>query len=206
MFLIYDYLGPGKIDKQGLDIGLHWLYGGGEPISISVDRYDDSSHDVLRANEEIVLYNKWQKYMEDNVMLTNEVQDFVIPLGENISVGETIIVNETIHAEVENGESATGYNFLHGTNSTVGDFSISGSITKDLEGNVTYDLIYTWNDIIDPNMIYTSDQQKSSAAHNIPFANPTDYEIHISWRDISVLNSNGKGNTGWLSKKERCDS
>lgn len=95
---------------------------------------------------------------------------------------------------------------MHGTNSTVGDFSISGSITIDLKGNVTYDLIYTWNDIIDPNMIYTSDQQKSSAAHNIPFANPTDYEIHISWRDISVLNSNGKGNTGWLSKKERCDS
>ena len=32
----------------------------------------------------------------------------------------------------------------------------------------------------------------------IPFANPTDYYIRISWTDVTVINANGKKNKGWL--------
>lgn len=39
----------------------------------------------------------------------------------------------------------------------------------------------------------------SEFAYSIPGANPTDYEIHISWTDVSVLPPNGIYIRGWLS-------
>lgn len=41
----------------------------------------------------------------------------------------------------------------------------------------TYNLTYTWNDIMDPNSIYDSDSKKSQFAKSIPRANPTDYKL-----------------------------
>ena len=66
---------------------------------------------------------------------------------------------------------------------------------KDKKGNITYNLTYTWNDIIDPNFMYDSDSKKAAFAKKIPFANPTDYTISISWTDKTVI----KANPGWFN-------
>ena len=57
---------------------------------------------------------------------------------------------------------------------------------------------YQWNDIIDPNFIYSTDSAKAKFAKGIPFANPTDYIIRISWSDISTLDVNGGFTSGWF--------
>ena len=95
------------------------------------------------------------------------------------------------------GEDIIGYQYLHGTNEEVGGFKIIGNISKDTSGNITYDLTYTWNDKIDPNYSYTSDSIKAKVAKLIPFANPTDYVIRITFSDKTVISSSGS--SGWLA-------
>ena len=88
---------------------------------------------------------------------------------------------------------------MHGTNQDVGGFTIKGTISKDNSGTATAKLTYTWNDIIDPNFIYATDSRKAQFAKSIPFANPTDYIIRISWDDTSVLSSDDEFTSGWLA-------
>ena len=58
---------------------------------------------------------------------------------------------------------------------------------------------YTWNDIIDPNFQYSTDKWKSDFAHKwIPFADPQDYQIHITWNDKTVFYADGTSE-GWLA-------
>ena len=93
-----------------------------------------------------------------------------------------------------------GYQYLHGTNADVGGFSITGTITKDINGNATNELTYQWNDIIDPHPErYLTDLIKASLANLIPYANPTDYVIRISWTDTSTLDADGVFTSGWFS-------
>lgn len=67
--------------------------------------------------------------------------------------------------------------------------------------NTTYDLTYTWNDVMNPNNIYDSDVAKANAALSIPGADPKDYEFHLSWHDKTVIKKNTNilsWNSGWL--------
>ena len=41
--------------------------------------------------------------------------------------------------------------------------------------------------MIDPNYQYASDKKKAEFAKHIPFANPTDYYIQITWQDSFVI-------------------
>ena len=70
------------------------------------------------------------------------------------------MIYRRFHAEIENGYRS-GYQMLHGTNSSVGDFVIMGFATVEYnpEGHkiITYDIRETWNDIIDPNTSYWMD-------------------------------------------------
>lgn len=96
-----------------------------------------------------------------------------------------------------------GYQYLHGTNETVGGFQIQGTISKNSKGDTIYDLTYTWNDIIDPNFMYDSDSKKAEFAKSIPGANPTDYYLQISWYDKTTIRQNPSfwnRSGGWLSK------
>ena len=102
-------------------------------------------------------------------------------------------------AAIENGEDIIGYQYLHGTNSNVGGFHIAGSIQKTSNGKVLYSLSCTWNDLIDPNPMYTSDKKKARLAEWIPFANPTDYKISISWR-YTNMSLDGGARNGSLTK------
>ncbi|HXB45388.1 MAG TPA: hypothetical protein VNV85_15085 [Puia sp.] len=61
----------------------------------------------------------------------------------------------TFHAQIENGY-LTGYEMLHGTKGTVGDFHVEGTATLK-DDRVIYDITAIWNDIKNPNPIYKDD-------------------------------------------------
>jgi hypothetical protein len=62
---------------------------------------------------------------------------------------------------------------------------------------VDFDVVYRWNDRMDPNLTFTSDRIKSRLARM--FANPKDYNLRIRWRSwSSFLMINGKDDSsGW---------
>lgn len=99
---------------------------------------------------------------------------------------------------MENGEGIIGYHYLHGTDKTVGDFKIWGSISSHADdGDVAFILNYQWNDVINPNQTYESDNEKANLANR--YFNPADYNVKIQWRDRSVMNSKGVWTSGWMS-------
>lgn len=169
-----------KSDWAGRKILWHYLYGGGEVMEFSNDK-------------------KWTKYMEDNTILTGKVQEVVRDLAAQVKNGESKFFDITTSMKIENGKQIIGYQYLHGTNDDAGGFKIKGIITKDKYGNATIEFTYQWNDIMDPNIKYDSDTKKAKFAKSIPFANPTDFTVRISWSDTSVLSRNGTFTSGWLS-------
>ena len=140
---------------------------------------------------------EWGEYLKNNEILKKNVKEIIIPYSENIEEGETKQIDIVTSMEIENGEDIIGYQYLHGTNAEAGGFQIHGSIKKDGE-KIIYDLTYTWNDIIDPNYQYSSDAVKARVAKMIPFAKPSDYQIHLSFNDVSII-SDGES-SGWLSE------
>lgn len=86
--------------------------------------------------------------------------------------------------EIQNGESISGYQYLHGTNEGVGDFEHSGSarITP-VQGGYEVHIPgeFTWNDRIDPNSQYRSDQIKSTIAEVITLSRADGYDLHLTW-------------------------
>ena len=180
-----DRLGEGiwsfKNDKFGVAILSHWLFG---------DGLDYIQEDGV-----------WGNYMKDNSILKKKVQEIVLPLADDMKKNSSKTVNITTSMEIQNGEDIIGYQYLHGTNADVGGFQIKGTISKSKNGDITYDMTYTWNDRIDPNFMYFSDSKKAEFAKKIPLANPTDYTIRITWSDKAVIKAKPtwyNRNTGWL--------
>lgn len=89
------------------------------------------------------------------------------------------------HAETQNGESITGYQYLNGTNARAGDFRIDGATHVEPLTNGTYKVTvdggYQWNDIIDPNFQYDTDSYKDKIAQIITLGQAEPYQIHIGW-------------------------
>jgi hypothetical protein len=194
-----------KNDAMGRLILSHWLYGDGEDLVLTNNSYIEiSSGYVTTAGN----YMKRNVGDPDNGVksLKNQMRDILFPMGDTLDFGESIEIDITTDIQIENGEDIIGYQYLHGTNSDVGGFRIVGAVSKDKNGDIIFDLTYTWNDIIDPNFMYDSDSQKAKFAKSIPFANPKDYKISVSWTDVSVIKDHpGKDNesTGWLSEEGR---
>jgi len=185
-----DYFGKEK-DLFGLMIGEHWMLGTGKDIVEFPTMYTGEN-------------GPWGQYMMKNPILTGKVGDLVIPIGNKVKPGGSIDVTlEIPHMVIENGENAVGYQFLHGTNEEVGGFKISGNISKSKKGDVTYMITYAWNDIIDPNNMYTTDIEKSNAAKENGLFTPKDYEIHLTWYDTTIIRAREgsmfwQKNLGWL--------
>ena len=144
---------------------------------------------------------KLKDYMQANPILLGKVGDVVIPMGDKLEKGKSRkIENMNFSMIIENGEGYTGYEFLHGTDMTVGGFQIDGTVKKNQSGDVTYDLIYTWNDIMNPEIeTYKSDRDKNDIA--TAYFNPKDYVIRIKWKDKSVRKANAgilNHHSGWL--------
>lgn len=190
--LISEYLKEG-VDLYGLIIGYHYLYGGGKEYTKKT--YD---HFFDLINHKF----SWKLYLENNDILTGKVGDVVIPIGTNLDRNESIQIDMTFSMIIQNGEGATGYAFMHGTNQEVGGFQIKGTISKDKKGTVEYDLVYTWNDKMDPfPEMYNSDARKAEIAKKVPFAHPADYIFRISWADKTVIYQEEtffNRNQGWL--------
>ena len=114
------------------------------------------------GKERILTDDSWGNYMRKNTLLRSQLIDILDNIAiYSINRGKTSYQIQTyFHAEIENGYT-TGYEMLHGTNRHVGDFSIQGytNVLKKSKRihRLYFSLIYTWNDIIDPNPTYLND-------------------------------------------------
>ncbi|MEQ8386352.1 MAG: hypothetical protein RH949_28750 [Coleofasciculus sp. A1-SPW-01] len=128
----------------------------------------------------------------------------MLELAKTIGTGSGKIA-ETFHVSIENGESIVGYQYLHGTNANVGDFQITGTSSSVFDAGgtrtITLALSYTWNDVIDPNPQYTTDNIKSLFAERITLGRAEPYTIHITWSSQSIVEIDASGNVisseGW---------
>ncbi|MCR5593529.1 MAG: hypothetical protein K6F79_07275 [Saccharofermentans sp.] len=170
--------------------------------------YDEAGGKIARwylfgmGKERIIIDDPfWTEYMESRSELLHQVQDAVFAEANRMEVGQVNkVVDITCHMELDNGEGVVGYNFLHGSEPTVGDFEISGTITRLENGDVKYNLTYTWNDIMDPNEIYPTDRFKNSILKQIQLCKFTlaIYVMRVTWSDESVI---GNNSYGWLSNE-----
>ncbi|WP_446417607.1 hypothetical protein [Coleofasciculus sp.] len=146
----------------------------------------------------------WSSYMKANESLQQTLQSKVLELAKTMGTGSGNI-SETFHVSIENGESIVGYQYLHGTNANVGDFQITGNSSSIFDAGgtktITLDLAYTWNDVIDPNPQYTTDNIKSLFAERITLGRAETYTIHITWSSQSIVEIDASGNVisseGW---------
>ena len=122
----------------------------------------------------------------------------------DLTDGTTREINTMFPAELRNGEGVIGYEYLHDTNQNVspGGFQMQGKATKIKGGRtgclqVDFEIVYRWNDRMDPNARYQTDRTKSGLARM--FTTPADYDFHVRWTPrSSFLMVNGKDESaGW---------
>ena len=146
----------------------------------------------------------WSSYMKANESLKRTLRPRVLNLAKTGRSELVNLVTDSFHVSIENGEGILGYQYLHGTNASVGNFQIEGVTTgmsTPKGSTVQLNLAYTWNDIIDPNPIYWTDKIKSAFAELISLGHADGYKIHITWTVENVIefDANGKiiSHTGW---------
>jgi len=152
-----------------------------------------------RGKNRILASSKWAKYMKANKILKSKVRN-LLKQYSNIKNGSTVRIAIYTSMVIENGEDIIGYQYLHGTNATVGGFYIEAFISKYKNGNTKFTCSYSWNDIIDPNFYYSSDAKKAALGKMVSFGMSQDYIIRIIWSDVSILNSSKKWISGWLKQ------
>lgn len=144
---------------------------------------------------------KWSAYMKRNQELSRQVRnrlqynlwkkvDEVVANPEDKSLHTGKFYHQK-HLEISGGEGMTGYQYLHGTNSDVGDFEIEGpyTIVPFGDNTVLVDIQFecTFNDITDPNPTYSTDTWKSSFAELITLGYADGFDLHISWKSQATL-------------------
>ncbi len=153
----------------------------------------------------------WTQYMRANEQLRHKLEQharYVIANAAALGDEEGVIpVNEQFHVDIENGEGIVGYQYLHGSNATVGDFQISGwarlvptAAPPGSDPNETgaarrvhWHFEYQWNDMIDPNAQYGTDSFKSAVGYFISVGSAQDYQITIIWSGEGVATVDGNG-------------
>jgi hypothetical protein len=142
----------------------------------------------------------WEEYMEANPKLKQNMQDHAISTAQDLYAGgwQPQAISESSSQKIGNGESIVGYDYLHGSNSLVGDFQIQGTAQLFPEGTgyrAELSLTYTWNDIIDDKSeTYWSDWVKNTFAEIITMGKATPYNIHISWQETTYVYLDQNGN------------
>lgn len=145
----------------------------------------------------------WSKYMMDNQQLRQQLthasnaqaqhalQEYLAGKGANGSF------DQRFHAEIQNGEGIVGYQYLHGTDAKKGDFQYQGDTTVRPLPEGTYEVTtkggYTWNDTIDPNPKYSTDNWKSKVAEVLTLGQADPYDLHVTWHSETktILDRNG---------------
>ena len=172
-------------DEKGKELVERYVYGDGTDYII--DNTDES----------------WSNYMMSNETLALQTGYYLNPIGENLQEGES----KEVYIEVpiilqDEANNHSGYMLLYGSNKNVGGYQMNGTISKDLNGTVTYDMSYTFNDIMDPNDEYLEDvigyagMKLLKSQHSDITLN--DYNIKITWSDVTVIYEYRDGNEGWL--------
>ena len=156
----------------------------------------------------------WTRYMQSNQILQEDVLSRIGDIARDLQsqgdIDTALIVHERFHAEMENGESIIGYQYLHGTNFDVGDFEIEGygTVSSMSRGYqiVELELTFTWHDRIDPNLIYKTDKFKFQIAELLTEGVADPYDIHISWTEHITVWIDEDGNpvyiTGWPNETD----
>ena len=134
-----------------------------------------------------------------------QIADMHLSQYLNQPVGQTVTLpNRRIHEDVGNGESITGFNYLHGSNPTVGDFSLAGTATVVSKTGsactIKADIAYQWNDIISPKAQYGTDMKKARLGNVLSFGQAKNYIIRIWWREtvtVTFVNGGAVSESGW---------
>lgn len=151
----------------------------------------------------------WSDYMRANEGLRHKLEQHAHYVIANVAaLGDdegSVPVNEEFHVDIENGEGMVGYQYLHGTDANAGGFTIYGwarmvpaeaapdANESSAERRVHYYFEYTWNDNIDPNPEYGTDQFKAAIAYAISAGGAAAYRIAIKWHGEGVVTVGSNG-------------
>ncbi len=161
------------MDVQGETILGSWLYGGG----VDHDIFDDPL---------------WSNYMMADTVLAGQILINLRPVVQSFvdrkKIGRFPLA-ERFHAQFAKNSGMSGYALLHGTNSAVGDFLITGfaEVSEaydpvDGDYDIDLDLTLVFNDIVDPNKNYWTDIVKSTIAKLFTPKSSGNYRLSIGWR------------------------
>lgn len=151
---------------------------------------------------------RWSNYMMSSPVLQRNVDAEMTSLAQQLAASGqtgTVPINHTFHTNMENGEGIIGHQYLHGTNANVGDYNIAGTadiIRQNGTTTVNFDVSHTWNDVIDPNPGYWSDNVKSAAAEIFTLGQADAYDLSIEWDSQTSVEIDDSGirpptATGW---------
>jgi hypothetical protein len=199
-------------DRQGVQILAWYLFGNGTTRAFTADgsfpfRWESYMQNAFknRANGPSIA--------KKEVILAMVLESCKRLAGTHITEGSSCgpFVNTVTAFDFDNGENIYGYNYMSGSNSTVGGFRINGFAPTFSEyrgaGYWSYniDLSLTFNDIMNPNYGYASDSEKVLFAKRLCSAkgvtlgsalcNPTDYIYRITWKQRIQLLYNPAANT-----------
>jgi hypothetical protein len=172
-------------DEYAEEIFIRWLFGFGAPETV----FDN---------------DKWASYMRNEEGLRKQIVDKLSADALN-TVNRSPMPNEegdftlTFHAEVGSkyGGYNTGYNVLHGSNSTVGDFVITGHYRVGPSSSpgggytVLYEnLSFVFNDIVDVFSKNIADVKLGELASYMAQCygvHPRDYTLRIKWKALEPV-------------------
>lgn len=140
--------------------------------------------------------------MMDNDTLRERTEDYLANIRFNLDLNESVDVDITTSMIIDDEDSHSGYMLLYGSSEDVGDYQMHGTVSKDGEGVVTYDMTYTFNDIINVNNSYLSDTIADVGLKILQILNDKitleEYNIQITWQDVTTIYPDDRDNTGWL--------
>ncbi|MEU9073609.1 hypothetical protein [Kitasatospora sp. NPDC048538] len=150
----------------------------------------------------IVDDRSWNDYMSANTLLNSKLdehfEDIAREAVKQYPDGGTGGFDRTTDMEIQNGEGIVGYQYLHGTDSTVGGFGIKGDRQVVRLPDGTYEVHVksscTWNDIMDPNPKYQTDKDKSNIGDVISLGQAESYRFHLTWPREAVVRLDADGN------------
>ena len=119
--------------------------------------------------------------MKANISLNSQILGYLYSDFDSRSASGSLDI--TFHAELEENGYHSGYEQLHGTDSTLGDFHIGGNAGITYNGGTkigNYATTLTWHDTINPNLTYTMDGYLSNMAYRI--FTPADYTVAHTWQ------------------------
>jgi len=160
---------------EGLEISNHWLHGGGRELVINNSR--------------------WSSYMMANQPLREQIRFWLI--NDALERKFSSSFSETIHGDTGTQGWVTGYQVLHGSNSTVGDFEmgVMAGVTNNKDGSRTirYQMKYTFNDISDPLANNMADQFLKTLTGILFWADRKDFVVRIIWEadcEVTITSDN----------------